>query len=255
MAAKTRGPKPTTDGERGGGGSTGPVTFLVGGLIVAFLFWTNPLWRTYESYKFVNTGLCLWLPLVVILLGLKQEPSQFGLTRGDRRLGLKWALLFWIGMLIPLIVFSRQAAARDYYLFGLLRQPLALTGPVFDGAHVNLRALLYYEMGMGFYMFCWEFFFRGFLLFGLMRTRLGAVGAVLTQAVPFALLHWSWQAGASKPPLEVLGSFLAAILLGLLAVRTRSFLYGYLAHWAVSLTLDLILLTEVGKSFTLRHFG
>ena len=126
---------------------------------------------------------------------------------------------------------------------------------MFDGAHVNLRALLYYELGMGFYMFCWEFFFRGFLLFGLMKTRLGTTGAVLAQAVPFALLHWSWQAVASKPSQEVIGSFIAAIVLGILAVRTRSFLYGYLAHWGVSLTLDLILLAEVGKSFTFRQFG
>ena len=71
------------------------------------MFWTNPLWPTYKSYKFVNTGLCLWLPLLIILLGLKQEPSHFGLTRGDRRLGLKWALLFWIAMLLPLVIFSR----------------------------------------------------------------------------------------------------------------------------------------------------
>ena len=158
-------------------------------------------------------------------------------------------------MLLPLVYFSRKAVVQDYYLFGLLRQPMDLVGPVFDGSRVNLRALLDYELGMGFYMFCWEFFFRGFLLFGLMKTRLGAAGAVLVQAIPFALLHWSWHAHASKPSLEVLGSFVAAILLGILAVRTRSFLYGYLAHWAVSLTLDLILLAEVGKSFTFRQFG
>ena len=44
---------------------------------------------------------------------------------------------------------------------------------------------------MGFYMFCWEFFFRGFLLFGLQKSRLGAWGAVIVQALLFALLHWS----------------------------------------------------------------
>ena len=104
---------------------------------------------------------------------------------------------------------------------------------------------------MGFYMFCWEFFFRGFLLFGLQKSRLGSWGAVIVQALLFALLHWSSDPNASKPLAEVASALPGGIILGILALRTRSFVYGFLAHWAISLTLDVIFLAP----FIFRHVG
>jgi len=267
MATKTRasrgdGEKSDKSGGRGGEGATGLVTFLVGVLIVAYLFFTNPDPKSPESYWFINTGLCLWLPLVTVLLFLRQEPSQFGLTRGDRRLGLKWTGITWGVMVLLLAVVaslpSLHSQFQEQYLYGRLSRPLEGVGQPFVRdfthpalGHVNLKALLYYELAMGFYMFCWEFFFRGFLLFGLQKSRLGAWGAVIIQALLFALLHWSYVPVASKPPVEVLSALPGGLILGVLALRTRSFVYGFLAHWAISLTLDLILLAP----FIFRHFG
>ena len=242
-------------GGRGGEKATGAVTFLVGLLIAAYLFWTNPDAKSPEAYWYINTALCLWVPLITILLFLKQEPSQFGMTRGDRRLGLKWTLIAWVGMALVLAVVvslpSLRAQFQGQYLYGRLSQPLSDVGPVFFMQHVNLKALVYYELAMGFYMFCWEFFFRGFLLFGLQKSFLRSWGAVVVQALLFALLHWSYVPGASKPPVEVLSALPGGIILGILALRTRSFLYGFLAHWAISLTLDLILLAP----FIFHRFG
>ncbi len=259
MASKTRAARTGGEaGEKSGGRgdeTIGLVTFLVGTLVAAYLFFTNPDDKSPEAYWFVNTGLCLWLPLVTILLVLKAEPSQFGLTRGDRRLGLKWTGIAWGVMVLLLAVAvsipSFHAQFQQQYLYGRLSRYLSGVGPVFFNQHVNLKALLYYELAMGFYMFCWEFFFRGFLLFGLQKSRLGAWGAVIVQALLFALLHWSYVPGASKPPVEVLSALPGGLILGVLALRTRSFVYGFLAHWAISLTLDLILLAP----FILRHFG
>jgi membrane protease YdiL (CAAX protease family) len=267
MATKTRasrgdGEKSDKSGGRGGEGATGLVTFLVGVLIAAYLFFTNPDPKSPEAYWLVNTALCLWVPLVVILLGLRAEPSQFGMTRGDRRLGLKWTGIAWGVMVLLLAVAvsipSFHAQFQQQYLYGRLSRPLEGVGQPFVRdfihpalGHVNLKALLYYELAMGFYMFCWEFFFRGFLLFGLQKSRLGAWGAVIVQALLFALLHWSYVPFASKPPVEVLSALPGGLILGVLALRTRSFVYGFLAHWAISLTLDLILLAP----FIFRHFG
>ena len=254
-AARTSGASGEKSGGRGGDGATGWVTLLVGMLIAAYLFFTNPDDKSPEAYWFINTGLCLWVPLVTILLVLKAEPSQFGLTRGDRRLGLKWTLIAWVVMVLLLAVAvnipSFHAQFQQQYLYGRLSRYLSGVGPVFFLQHVNLKALLYYELAMGFYMFCWEFFFRGFLLFGLQKSRLGSWGAVIVQALLFALLHWSYVPGAAKPPVEVLSALPGGLILGVLALRTRSFLYGFLAHWAISLTLDLILLLP----FIFRHFG
>ena len=258
MATKSRAARAgaeTDNGGRGGDGATGLVVFVVGLLLAAYLFWTNPDPKSPEAYWFINTGLCLWVPLVTILLFLKQEPSQFGLTRGDRRLGLKWTLISVVTMALIIAVAvsipSLRSQFQGQYLYGRLAQPLSDVGPVFSMQHVNLKALLYYELAMGFYMFCWEFFFRGFLLFGLQKSFLKTWGAVIVQALIFALLHWSFVANASKPPAEVLSAIPGGIILGILALRTRSFLYGFLAHWAISLILDLILLAP----FIFRHIG
>jgi membrane protease YdiL (CAAX protease family) len=245
MPTKPRPPSRSRDSESTSSapaGLTGAVTVIVGALVVAYLFITNGDQKYFEPYQFINTGLCFWVPMFTILFVLRAEPADFGLCGGDRRLGWKWALFLWLAML-PLVFFAaRLPVFREQYLNGRLAQQLAGVGPVFDGARVHLKALVYYELGMGFYFFCWEFFFRGFLLFGLMKTRLGTWGAVAVQALPFMLLHWSWQSHASKPYLEVLGSLPAAIILGLAAVRTRSFVHGYIAHWGVATTLDLCLL-------------
>jgi membrane protease YdiL (CAAX protease family) len=244
MAAKTR-KKETEEAGRGGArygkDATGWVTALVGALVTGFLFWTLPYWRGFETYNFVNTGVCLWLPLMVILLFLRQDPTHFGLARGDSKMGMRWVLVGWAVMLLPLVYVSHLPQFQQRYLHGNLMQPLARVGPVYDGVHVHLPALLYYELGMGFYMFCWEFFFRGFLLFGLQKTWLGTWGAVIVQALPFMLLHWSWMPSASKPYLEVASALPGGLLLGVLAVRTRSFLYGFLIHWGISLLLDLLM--------------
>jgi len=261
MASKTRAARSSGEGEkaggRGGNGLTGLVTFILGVAISAYLFFTNPDPKPFEAYKFINTGLCLWLPLLVILLFLRQEPGQFGMTRGDRRLGLKWTLISWVVMTLILAVVvsipSLHSQFQHQYLDNLLSGYLSGIGPVYQAFnhHVNLKALLYYEMAMGFYMFCWEFFFRGFLLFGLQKSWLRSWGAVIVQALLFTLLHWSIDPHASKPLAEVASALPGGIILGILALRTRSFLYGFLAHWAISLTLDVILLAP----FIFRHLG
>ena len=243
-------------GEGGGDRATGLVTFLVGGLVAAYLFLTNPDPKSPEAYWMINTALCLWVPLVTILLVLKGEPSQFGMTRGDRRLGLKWTLISWVVMVLVLaVVLSIPSLHKQFqgqYLDGRLSHwYLSGVGVVFQNGHVNSKALLYFELYTGFYMFCWEFFFRGFLLFGLQKSVLKTWGAVIVQALVFMLLHWSLDPSASKPMAEVVSALPGGIVLGILALKTRSFAYGFLAHWAISVTLDIILLAP----FIFRHAG
>lgn len=247
-----RSSKSTTEsGEGGGALATGLVTFVVGAAVVAYLFVTNGEFKPKEIYWFINTGLCLWAPLMAIFFMLRQEPAQFGFQRGDSRLGVRWALILWIVMVFIAAGASSRPDFKNYYLNNNMTVSFWGLGPVFDGSIVHAKTLLYYELCMGYYMFCWEFFFRGFLLFGIQRTKLGSIGAVILQTIPFVLLHWSWNAGASKPGPEVLGSAIAAPILGILAIRTKSFIYGFIAHWAVSLTFDLFILAP----FIFKHIG
>ena len=77
-----------------------------------------------------------------------------------------------------------------------------------------------------------EFFFRGFLLQGL-RKALGA-NAIFIMIVPYCMIHYG------KPLPETLGAIGAGILLGTLAMRTRSIWGGVLIHVGVAVTMDVM---------------
>ena len=71
-------------------------------------------------------------------------------------------------------------------------------------------------------MFAWEFVFRGFLLFALVR--IAGPYAILLQAVPFTLMHFA------KPEVETLSCIFGGSAFGYIAWRTRSFFYPFLIH-------------------------
>jgi membrane protease YdiL (CAAX protease family) len=224
---------------------TGAVTLFVGASITAFLFLANPWLRPFEGYNQVNDALLLWVPLMVILFFLKQGPSEFGVDAGDRKFGLI-AVVIAVACMVPILLFASKQPSFQAVYGARLSQPLAIDNYAFA---VNLRpplhieGFLYYEAMMGFYFFCWEFFFRGFLLFGLAKFKiLGYWGAVFIQTLPFTLLHWSLIQSASKPPMEIASAFFGGLILGALAVKTKSFFYGFVIHWFIALGLDLMVI-------------
>lgn len=77
-----------------------------------------------------------------------------------------------------------------------------------------------------------EIFFRGFMLHGLGR-HIGSK-AIFVMAVPYCMIHYG------KPLPETLGAIFAGIILGTLAMRTRSIWGGFAIHVGVALTMDLL---------------
>ena len=82
-----------------------------------------------------------------------------------------------------------------------------------------------------------EFFFRGFLLEGLRRV-LGA-NAIFVMIVPYCMIHYG------KPITETFGAIGAGLVLGTLAMRTRSIWGGVVIHSAVAITMDVLALRGV----------
>jgi len=105
--------------------------------------------------------------------------------------------------------------------------------PEFRPARESAAALFKYQIGNGVYMFGWEFFFRGFLLFGVARFA-GIRGAILLQAIPFMLLH------KGKPEIEMMSSFFGAIGLGWFCWRAKSFWPAFLLHWAINIYMEIV---------------
>lgn len=79
-----------------------------------------------------------------------------------------------------------------------------------------------------------EFFFRGFILQGL-RRALGS-NAIFVMIVPYCMIHYG------KPLPETLGAIGAGLILGTLAMRTRSIWGGVLIHLGVAMTMDIMAL-------------
>ncbi len=84
-----------------------------------------------------------------------------------------------------------------------------------------------------------EFFFRGFMLKGL-KPALGS-HAIFVMIVPYCMIHFG------KPVPETIGAIFAGIILGTLAMRTKSIWGGVMIHVGVALTMDLLALGGLPK--------
>ena len=85
------------------------------------------------------------------------------------------------------------------------------------------------------YMACWEWFFRGFLLFGLAQGT-GAAIAIVGQAILFGWSH------GGKPGLEMYSSFAGGLILGVVAWREKSFVPAFLTHAFIHIAWTLLIL-------------
>jgi membrane protease YdiL (CAAX protease family) len=79
-----------------------------------------------------------------------------------------------------------------------------------------------------------EIFFRGFILQGL-RRALGS-NAIFVMIVPYCMIHYG------KPLPETLGAIGAGLILGTLAMRTKSIWGGVCIHIGVAMTMDVLAL-------------
>lgn len=151
-------------------------------------------------------GLYLIIPLGAIVFGFRRSPRDYGFQFGDWRAGLALSGIV-IAIAAPILwwVTRSSPAMVDYYAYQW--------GPA---------APLYNFLDL----VGWEFFFRGFLLFGYARV-LGA-NALWLQAVPFALAH------IGKPAVETYSTIFGGFLFGLVAWRSKSFVYPFLIHWFIA---------------------
>ncbi len=95
-----------------------------------------------------------------------------------------------------------------------------------------------YFLGLFFlYYLPWEFFFRGFLLFGL-KDKYGTVPAILIQTISSSLVH------IGKPTPEMIGSIPFGIIFGIIAIRTKNIWIVVLMHAALGIFTDLFIIYQ-----------
>ena len=177
----------------------------------------------WGAFKLINYFL---LPALCIKWVLRARIVDFGLS--TRHQPGVWKLyLGMLALVLPLAfaVSFTEAFQRTY--------------PKYPNAAVSLWGFAAWEFIYALQFFLLEFFFRGFLLFSLAR-HMGSV-AIFVMVVPYAMIHFG------KPPAECIGSVIAGIALGTIALRTRSIYGGVLVHCGVAIGMDLFALGQKGQ--------
>ncbi len=156
--------------------------------------------RTIAIERAILFGL---VPLGVVLLAFRDRPARYGLTLGDWRAGLPIAVVGSIVMTPIVLWFTGLPEVGAYYAASVD----SLDGLILTNA-LDLVAA--------------EFLLRGFLMLTLLRA-IGPI-AILVATMPFAFAH------VGKPELEVLSTLVGGLAYGWLAWRTRSIVWGSIAH-------------------------
>ena len=158
------------------------------------------------------------LPVLSIKLILKGKLKDYGLTSGDKKFGLITFSVFLLFMLIVIWFISASKQFAETYPQG--------------GSDVkqSLTIFIFYELCVFYYMLGWEFFWRGYMLFGL-KEKFG-VYSIFIQMIPFFILH------KGKPEMELFSSIIGGLILGIQAYRARSFVYSWLLHSFTMLSID-----------------
>ena len=174
--------------------------------------------------------LACMLLLVLVPLGVA---AVVGIS--PNRIGLRWAgtlrdgrtyLLLYV-LFVPVIwLASRQPGFQNTYPF--YKPTTGTLGIDF----------FYFELMYCLQFFAIELFFRGFMVLGL-KPRLGTA-SVLVMLAPYCMIHYY------KPFPEAIGAIGAGLVLGILAWRTGTILYGWGVHYAVALSMDLFALHQRG---------
>jgi len=169
-----------------------------------------------------------------------------------------WRVLGYVVLPAIVVLFLRGERLRDYHISfrGFVRHlwiyavMFVAFSPIVIVASTSssFRDMYpFYRMAnrSQFDLWCWEalyvvqfmaleFFFRGFLLQALRRV-FGA-SAIFVMMVPYCMIHYG------KPFPETMGAIGAGLVLGTLAMRTRSIWGGVLIHAGVAISMDVLAL-------------
>lgn len=178
-------------------------------------------------YMFASAFFLLGIiPLLLIKITFKESLSEYGLSFGNLKTGMKYILLIF--PLIAVLLLYPSSGTREMLEFYPLDKAAGESGFSFLRYEV-IRIVLFYT--------AWEFFFRGFILFGL-RKYMGDWLAICIQTVPSCLWHIGMPAG------EIFASIFGGILFGLMAIKSKSILYPFILHVLIGFTLDLLIVLQ-----------
>ena len=181
----------------------------------------NPNTELYEFIYWLAGDFFSFFVLASLIIKFifKENLTDYGINIKNSGLGFTAVILSLI-IMVPVIWFiSAYPSFTEQY-------------PIFQGARNNWQYFIIFQIFLLLFLFAWEFFWRGYMIFGL-KGEFGYY-AVLIQMIPFVILH------NGKPFAETSGAIFGALALGILAYRTGSFIYGFLIHYGVMFSIEFI---------------
>ncbi len=146
--------------------------------------------------------------------------------------GLAWAGLrhhLWIYAVLLVPVFAVVVAISFTGAFSTFY-------PLYHGASRSWVDLGVWELLYASQFFALEFFFRGWWLTAC-REAMGS-RAIFAMVIPYCLIHYA------KPAPEAFAAIIAGVVLGTLAMKTRSVWGGVLLHVTIAWSMDLAALLQ-----------
>jgi len=148
--------------------------------------------------------------------------KEYGLQLGDWRYWGKWTVLLLL-LSLPVMYYGIGLPGFESYY------------PRYDAARYSWTAFILFELAFGVVMFATEFFYRGFMLFGLSE-KMDPRIANLIHAFVYMLVH------IGKPGWEVPYSFGAGYLFGYVDYKGKSILPSFIMHWVSSVIFDFMII-------------
>jgi membrane protease YdiL (CAAX protease family) len=222
-------------------------TLILGLAISVILLYKNGGWELFrarqgmawDEYQLFNIMMLILPPSLFIFYVARRDHTDFGFQPGELKAGSLFAVIGAILFSPFVTIYGRFPRTQAYYLnwlsdSGAIRG-LSFSHGTYLGGVLDTGRLLYHEAVMGLYMLSWEWFFRGFLLFGLKKI-MPTWAAAIVQMIPFFILH------LGKPAAEFWSSMLGGLILAPVAIRFKSFLPCFLIHYLISIANDVAVL-------------
>lgn len=157
------------------------------------------------------------LPLVIIKLSGERIRDQGLSTKGF--LEHAWIYVLFFGIVFVCVVgVSFSEEFTSYY-------------PFYRRSGRSWFDFISWELMYAAQFFSLEFFFRGWWL-KAGKAMMGS-HAIIAMTVPYVMIHFG------KPMAETFGAIFAGVVLGTLAMKTRSIWSGFLIHVSVAISMDL----------------
>ncbi len=180
--------------------------------------WLDPYHRLLLSLAWVAGSVTCYfvLPALVVRLVFGLKLSDFYLTPRQYLQHLPFYALLFLPVGLAVLGVAQTPGFQAHY-------------PFYDHAD-GWQDQVVWELGYALQFFGLEFFFRGFMLRGVVA-ELGAMG-VMVMMIPYTMIHFG------KPLPECLGAILSGLVLGTLAMDTKSIWGGVTIHVAVAWLMD-----------------